>query len=222
MRATIAILAFLGSNILALADPESAKEETEWRLVSQSSDLTIYSRARPGSALKEFKAIGPINAPTRVVHNVLNDVQGYPKFMPFVAECRVLKREGDNIYSYQRISPKIVGDRDYTLHIIEKTWSNENGTVYSKKWQTANQFGPPAKKGVLRVQVCEGSWMLDPETGETTRATYSVYTDTGGSLPSFLANIASEIGIHKVFAAVRRQVRDPKYRSDRDFLVPAT
>src|SRR4030095_3574075 len=104
------------------------------------------------------------------------------------------------------------------LLINEKTWPDENGTVYSKKWQTANEFGPAAKKGILRVSVCDGSWLLEPESPERTRATYSVYTDTGGSLPSFLANTASEMGIHKVFTAVRRQVKDPKYQSEIDFL----
>lgn len=222
MRTAVAVSAFIASNLVAVAasSAEEAQATKDWHLVSQTSDLSLYSRSHPGSSLKEFKAVGTIVAPTRAVHNVLNDVQGYPKFMPFVAECRVLKRDGDLIYSYQRISPGIVGDRDYTLRIEEKMWPEQNGTVYSKKWQTANELGPPPKKGILRVKVCEGSWLLEPETAESTRATYSVYTDTGGSLPAFLANIASELAIRKVFAAVRRQVKDPKYRSDRNFLEP--
>ena len=224
MRAAVAIVVSFGATIVAVGQSSEDKPRItqEWHLVSRSSEISLYSRIRSGSALKEFKAVGIINAPTRAVHNVLNDVQSYPRFMPFVAECRVLKREGDTIYSYQRISPKIVGDRDYTLHIDEKTWPDENGTVYSKKWKAANEFGPAARKGILRVKICDGSWLLEPETAETTRATYSVYTDTGGSLPSFLANIASEIGIQKVFTAVCRQVKDPKYRSNRDFLEPET
>ena len=224
MRTAVVVLFLFVSPVAAVEQPAEDKTRVteEWHLVSHSPELSLYRRARSGSALKEFKAIGTINAPTRVVHNVLNDVQGYPKFMPFVAECRVLKREGNSFYSYQRISPKIIGDRDYTLHIDERTWPEENGAVYSKKWKTANEFGPAARKGILRVKICDGSWLLEPETAETTRATYSVYTDTGGSLPSFLANIASEIGIQKVFTAVCRQVKDPKYRSNRDFLEPET
>jgi ribosome-associated toxin RatA of RatAB toxin-antitoxin module len=62
-------------------------------------------------------------------------VEGYPRFMPYVAECRILKRDGNSIYSYQRISPKIVADRDYALHIEEKSHLTADGTVYSKQWR---------------------------------------------------------------------------------------
>ena len=192
----------------------------DWQLASHTGDLKLYSRTRPRSGIKEFKAVGTFDAPTRAVHNVLNDVAGYPKFMPLMAECRIVKRDGNSIYAYQRLSPKIVGDRDFTLHIEEKSWPGEGGTVYSKKWETANEAGPPERKGVLRIKTCEGSWLLEPEGPEKTRATYTVYTDTGGALPVWIANMASGIGIRQVFAAVRHQARDPKYRADRDFLEP--
>jgi ribosome-associated toxin RatA of RatAB toxin-antitoxin module len=201
---------------------EQSEPTQQWRLASQSGGLKLYSRVRIGSALKEFKAVGIIDASTRVVHNVLNDVAGYPKFMPFVAECRLLKREDDSIYAYQRISPKMVADRDYTIRVQEKSWPKEGGEVYSKRWQTANEVGPPEKQGVLRVKVCEGTWLLEPEQSERTRATYTIYTDTGGSLPAFIANAASGVGIRKIFAAIRHQAKDPKYRSHRDFLEPAS
>jgi hypothetical protein len=176
--------------------------------------------SRPASRFfrdpKEFKATGTIDAPTRVVNNVINDVEGYPSFMPFTAECRILQREGNSIYTYQRISPKIVGDRDYTLQVEETSWPANAGFAYLKHWKPANEAGPPEKKGVLRVKLCEGGWLLEPESAEKTRATYSIYTDTGGSLPAFIANAASGIGIRKIFAAVRHQAKDPKYRADKD------
>jgi hypothetical protein len=186
----------------------------DWRLASDSGGVKLYSRVHAGSALKEFKAIGTIDASTRVVHNVLSDVEGYPKFMPFTAECRVLRRQGNSIHVYQRISPRIVSDRDYTLLIEEKSWPGNAGLVYSKHWRPANEMGPAEKKGVLRVTLCDGGWLLEPETADKTRATYSIYTDTGGSLPAFIANAASGIGIRKIFAAIRRQVREPKYHAD--------
>jgi hypothetical protein len=45
----------------------------------------------------------------------------------------------------------------------------------------------------------------------TTRATYILYTDSGGALPDFVKNTGSQIGIRKLFAAIRKQVGDPKY-----------
>lgn len=195
---------------LRAAEPPAEAEKT-WSVGSNTKGVTIYSRTRSGSSLKEFKATGDIEAPTTAVHQVLDDVDSYPAFMPYVAECRIVKREGNSTFTYQRVSPKICSDRDYTLRIDAKSWASEGGLAYLNRWQSANELSPAPKKGVLRVTLCEGSWLLEPQRPGKTRATYSVFTDSGGALPAFIANGASEIGIRKLFAAVRKQVQNPKY-----------
>ena len=183
-----------------------------WKLASTTQGVKIYSRARAGSPIKEFKAIGEIDAPTPVVNAVIDDFENYPHFMPFTAECRLIKREGDAIIGYQRLSPKIVADRDYTLRVWNKQWSKPDGVVFLNWWRPANELGPAEKPGVVRVKVCEGAWLLEPEAANKTRATYSVYTDSGGLIPAFLANQMSHVGIGRLFEAVRKQAKDPKYR----------
>jgi hypothetical protein len=64
------------------------------------------------------------------------------------------------------------------------------------------------------VKLCEGSWLIEPSGPNQTRATYSICTDSGGALPAFVANAASEIGIRKIFTAVRKQVKLAKYSAD--------
>lgn len=186
----------------------------EWKLDSKAGGITLYSRIRTGSPLKEFKGIATIEASTNAVHSVLDDVESYPDFMPFTLECRILKKEGDAVITYQRLSPKIVSDRDYTIRLREKSWAADGGLAFLNRWESANEQGPAEKKGVLRVKLCEGSWLLEPQGANKTRATYSVYTDSGGTLPAFIANKASEIGIRRIFAAVRKQVKDPKYTAN--------
>jgi len=186
-----------------------------WKLATQSRDIGIYSRLRPGSALKEFRAVGEIDAPTQAVHGVIDDLENYPSFMPYTAECRVVKREKNFILTYQRLSPKICADRDYTLHIQKKSWpGTDGGHVYLNWWKTVNGLGPEEKAGVVRVKVCDGGWLLEPDGANKTRATYSVYTDTGGLIPAFVANRVSQIGIGRLFEAVRKQVKDPKYTAE--------
>src|SRR2546423_314632 len=101
--------------------------------------------------------------------------------------------------------------RDYTLLFRKKPWPAFAGRVFISQWSPANDLGPPEKKGVVRVKVCEGKWLFEPEGINKTRATYSVYTDSGGYIPSFLANQVSLTGIKRLFAAIRNQVKDPKY-----------
>ena len=182
-----------------------------WKLATKSGDVTIYARVRAGSPIKEFRAIGEIDAPNRAVRAVIDDLESYASFMPYTVECRLIKREGDALITYQRLAPKICGDRDYTLRIIKKSWPVADGIAYLNRWSPANELGPPERKGVVRVKTCEGSWLLEPSGANKTHATYTVYSDTGGAIPSFIANRASQVGIGKLFTAVRQQVKDPKY-----------
>ena len=214
-RVTLAILVTLALSVAVGAEEslKSVDPNDGWKFATKSKDVTIYWRIRSGSSLKEFKAVGGIDAPSRAVHAVIDDFENYPRFMPYTTECRVIKREGDAIIGYQRLSPKICEDRDYTLRVWKKSWPASDGVVYLSRWSPANEFGPPEKKGVVRVKTCEGGWLLEPEGANKTHATYSVYTDTGGAIPAFLANHASQVGIGRLFAAVRKQVKDPKYNA---------
>jgi Polyketide cyclase / dehydrase and lipid transport len=183
-----------------------------WTLVTEHSGVTIYSRPHPGSSLKEFKALGEIVAPSHAVCEVIEDVDDYTNFMPYMAECKLLKRDANSLLSYQRISPRICCDRDFTLRTYRTSWSTAAGIVYSNRWESANALGPAKKPGVVRVPFCKGSWLLEPTAADRTRATYSVYTDTGGLVPPFIANHFSVTGIREIFAAVRKQVQAPKYK----------
>jgi hypothetical protein len=212
MRREAAIIAFLAGTALSIFAAEPG-QNGDWKLVKQSSGVVIYSRPHPGSNLKEFKAVGEIDAATKRVHGVIDDVEAYTSFMPYTTECRVIAREPDSLLTYQRVSPKIVSDRDYTLRIRQKSWPVENGLAYLNHWEPANENGPAEKPGVFRVKVCEGSWLLEPAGEGKTRATYSVFTDSGIAGPAFIANTISTTGISKLFAAVRKQAKDPKYQS---------
>jgi|SRR6266404_86851 len=196
---------------LAVENPVAPKED--WKVTSQSGGVSIYSRLHPGSKLKDFKAIGQIDAPTWIVRGVIADFENYPSFMPYTAECHLIKREDDSIVAYQRLSPKILHDRDYTLRIRWTSRPGDGGQVYSNTWEPANELGPREKPGVLRVKICEGGWLLEPAGPNKTRATYSIYTDSGGAIPSFLANKVSEIGIGRLFGAIRKRVTNPKYNT---------
>src|SRR5436309_14939803 len=136
----------------------------------RENNVAIYSRARPGSPLKEFKAVGPIDAPTYAVCAVIDYLQHYPKFMPFMTECRLIKRDGDSIIGYQRLSPKVCADRDYTLRVWKRSWPASDCLVFMSQWSRANDLGPPETKGVGRGKASEGTWLREPEGIISTRA----------------------------------------------------
>ncbi len=189
----------------------SAAPNEGWKLAAEIRGVQIFTRPHPGSAHKEFKAIGVIAASPFSVNELLNDTTAYPEFMPYTIECRVLRRAGDAVIEYQRISPPLCSQRDYTLRIEESTTEGKGGTVYRQDWEPAKEEGPPEQKGVVRVKVCEGSWVLQPNGTAETLATYTIFSDTGGMLPAFIVNKGSQMAIPRIFEAIRKQVKDPKY-----------
>ena len=142
------ILLVSGSNTFAADFSSSVSPKEGWKLAADAKDVIIYSRPHADSNLKEFKAIGSIDAPAYAVHAVIDDFENYPKFMPYTLECRLIKREGDSVIGYQRLSPKIVEDRDYTLRVSKKSWPGPKGLTYLSQWQTANELGPRNKKAL--------------------------------------------------------------------------
>ena len=212
MMVRLLVAALIASELCAIAlaaEPEASPGE--WKFISDKDGVTIYRRQRMLS--KESKAIGEIAASTDLVHAVLEDVESYTSFMPYTAECRVLKREGETIVAYQRISAPMVSDRDYTIRVRTNAKKVESGTIYSSSWVTDNAAGPSVRPGVVRVSLCDGSWLLEPTAPNSTRATYQIYTDSGGLIPSFIKERAGPAGIRKLFDAIRKQSRDPKYAS---------
>ena len=188
-------------------------ETGEWTQESSSNGVAIYSRVRPGSPLKEYKGVGLIDAPTDVVYAVVEDRQAYPTFMPYTAESRVLKHERDSLLAYQRLDLPLMSGRDYTLRVHQVKKQSADGVSYRIRWEPANEDGPAPKRGVVRVERCEGSWLLEPDGRNKTRATYLIYTDSGGTMPAFVENYGGRIGIGKLFDAVRKQAKVPKYRT---------
>jgi len=179
----------------------------EWHEVSKNPRLTIYSRHRSGSSLEELRAVGELDATPIKVDTVLGEVSKFPEFMPYTKESRVLT--SDSQLCYMLLSPPIVGERDYTIRVSRESRKGDNGsTAYYMHWELANAEGPPPRPGVSRVNINEGSWLLEP-VGNRTRATYILYTD-GGGIPAFFANIANKQSIGQLFEALRERVLGQK------------
>jgi hypothetical protein len=210
MMARAVVFALVVSELCLIAlraEPEATPGE--WKFISNKDGVAHYRRERTRSY--ESKAVGEIAASADLVHAVLDDVESYTSFMPYTAECRVLKRESDSVIAYQRISTPMVSDRDYSLRVRFSSKKVEGGTSYLSQWNADNALGPPERRGIIRVALCDGTWLLEPAGPNTTRATYTIYTDSGGWIPKFIKESGSQVGIRKLFAAIRKQVSDPKY-----------
>ena len=113
LPAILLVLTGMISACLASGPTVQSATNDGWKLGSESGGVALSSRLRPGSSLKEFKAVGAIDAPTRAVHCVIDDFENYPSFMPYMAECRLVKTENDSILTYQRLPTTVGYDADH-------------------------------------------------------------------------------------------------------------
>ncbi|MDR3403126.1 MAG: START domain-containing protein [Chthoniobacter sp.] len=210
LRVPLTLVLLLATNLFSAL---AADGTDGWAVANSGDSVTVYTRPHEGSSIRECKAVGFIDAEPIVVKRVLDDTVEYPKFMPYVVESKTLSRTADGRVGYQRISPPIVGERDYTVRVkCESRACPSGGTIYCNRWEVANDLGPAEIKGVTRVKITEGSWLLEPAGGGKTKATYTIYSDSGGGIPTFLLNSANKTAIPKLFDAVRKQCGLPKYQ----------
>jgi hypothetical protein len=185
----------------------------EWVKINSNENLTVYSKDRPGSSIKELRAVGLVNAPSWVIRNVLDEVADYPDFMPYTTRAQLIERRPHGAVIYFRWDPPLIGARDVTVAVTQSSIKSADGqTAYQLLWEPITTVGPAPSPGVIRITLDEGSWKLEPtEDGKRTTVTYDLFTDGGGGLPAFAINMANRQSVNDLFQAIRKQVTLPKY-----------
>ena len=204
--------------LIALLAAGSATAGNAWEEANKTDidgrQLVVSARSKENSDVKEVRGLGSFAAPSWVVKNVIDDVVNYKNFMPYTAESKVFKGGENYIISYQRLNTPMVDDRDYTIKIYDESREDAAGKViWKNRWTLANKVGPPPREGVVRLKTNEGYWILeDIEGGAATKATYYVYTDPGGGIPTFIVNMANAQAVPELYKAVAKAAKDAKYR----------
>ena len=214
------LLALLTAGYLNAGEKDAVKSGDKmseaWKQVADSDGVVICRRVPTDSALEEFRAVGEVDAAPSSVFALVNDPEAYPHFMPYTSECRVLQRFESGTVTYQRLDLPLVSDRDYTLRSVYSRAEGADGAIYFIHWAQANDLGPAPLPGVERVKVCRGSWVIEPASLGKSRVTYTVCSGAGESLPACLSGLGSRVAIRKIFAAIRKEVRAPKYEDAKE------
>jgi hypothetical protein len=185
----------------------------EWVQINSNQNLTVYAKDRPGSSIKELRAVGLVDAPSWVILNVLDEVADYPDFMPYTTKAQLIERRAHETIIYFRWDPPLIGARDVTVAVTQSSSKRTDGkTNYQLYWEPISTVGPAPSPGVTRITLDEGSWKLEPtEDGKKTTVIYNLFTDGGGGLPAFVINMANKQSVNDLFQAIRKQVTLPKY-----------
>lgn len=201
---------------LALVPLLLLSETPRWELAAEPEGVKVYRRQVEGSDVREMRAIGLISATPKEVFDVIQDLENYPKQMPYTAEAKVLTKseDGKDVLFYSRLNTPMVAERDYIIALKDESDWKEGKGFYKVSWVAAAKEQDtlmPEKKDVVRVRINTGHWLLEPrEDGKKTFATYYVYTVPGGSIPVFIINQANGMAVPKVFDAIKKTVIDKR------------
>jgi uncharacterized protein YndB with AHSA1/START domain len=204
IAALVVLLA--GSSSTVQADESGAWEERGGR-----DGVTLASRDRAGSKIREIRAVAEVDAPPERVLAVLADIERYPQFMPPTEQAKLLRREGEAAVYYMEINPPVVARRDYCFKVEFDRLPD--GTLRSH-WQAETKGCLPERRGVVRVQATDGEWILEPrEGGKKTHALYRCHIEVGGQVPAWMVNKGSINQLPDVINSLRRAVNQPRYAS---------
>lgn len=177
MLAWAACIAFDLLAQLALPIPPPA-DAAAWQTVKTVDGVTL-KRAPSDRAAPWGLGEGVIAAPIDRVIGHLTDFASLGKWMPRVAELRVLERGADEAVVYFRFDlPWPISDRDWT---VRYRW-HRDGDRFVMTWCDANDQGPPPGRAV-RVTPMRGYWELTATAAGATLARYVFLAELGGSLP---------------------------------------
>ena len=193
---------------LALTNP-GVKNPNPWVKVNEQKDLVIWNRDVPGSSVRELRAEAYVDFPVDKVWEVIDDIEKYTEFMPYIEQIKVVERAPDKVVAYHRFDAPLVAERDYTLTILSEM--DVEKKIYRRTWSATNDKGPKSVSGIVRVDICDGSWMLTADGPNRTRLVYFLHTNPGGSVPMWIANKANSVSLPDLFTAIRNRTKDSKW-----------
>ncbi len=144
-------------------------------------------------------AIGRIPAPPERVYEALLDYEHQTGKIGRVSEARVLSRDSEGLYVYQRLNLPIISDRDFVLRV-------NYGVDGDRRWITyraVTDRGPKPREGIVRVTRHSGVWELFPtQDGKATLARCEIKIDLGGMVPMWLAKSKAGAEIPELYSEV--------------------
>lgn len=175
-------------------DPSRDQGKGPWERVSTSDGILVERRTVPGSNLKEFRGRGLVEAPLGRVLAIIRDAPHRCEWMAQCAQDYVVEEneaERTQISYHRTKAPWPVADRD-SINRAELRVDLAQHRVFLPFEAIPHPKVPPVK-GVVRMPFLRGHWLLQPASGgSATEVEYQVHANPGGSLPEWMANLASK------------------------------
>jgi hypothetical protein len=170
-------------SLLALLQP-MALSQGLWELEKDSDGVKVYTKLEADSPYKSFKAVTVTNTSSKVVIDLLNDVNGYANWFAFTEKVKLLESNSREKYIYMETQfPWPFNNEDM---IYKMTFATEENALYKVTLSGLPNYSPLVA-GVTRMKGAHGYISLKP-MGDKTEITYYMHSHLGGDIPAWMAN----------------------------------
>jgi hypothetical protein len=200
------------AGVLAVFLSGNAQAQSAWKVDREGEGVTVYTQTVPGYSLRAFKAVTRMNVSMDAVLALISDAESFPNWYADCSENKTLKKVSNkDFYAYfVNDSPFPVMDRDSITHT---TVSQDAATKVVTVLMKGEPKFIPERDDRVRVPRMEGSWTLNPVSPTETEVVLEMRTDSGGSVPAFLADRQVTVGPHKTLVNMKKYIQKPKYKN---------
>ena len=151
--------------------------------VEETDGVLVEARPVAGSKLVELRLT---TTTKKSPESLCSAAFGDGKYDPEVPDLKlrqVLSESADERVTYEQVSPPMVAARDYATRA--KRIRSDDGAC-RVTFEAANEVAPPKPEGWVRMSKLHGEWRFERADQGLTRVTYLVFSDPGGTIPTFM------------------------------------
>jgi len=185
-----------------------AQAQTDWALKTDKDGIKVYTRNMPDSKIKAIKIACTLHTTLSQLAVAIFDINTAKQWVYSTKSCTLLKQVSPaELYYYSEINvPWPVSNRDFIAHL--KLTQNPATKVITVDAENVPGF-VPVKPNVVRVQQSVGKWVAEPAGANLVKVEYTLFTDPGGSIPSWLINMFITKGPLDSFVKLRALLNNP-------------
>ncbi|AKQ65530.1 Putative oligoketide cyclase/dehydratase or lipid transport protein YfjG [Myxococcus hansupus] len=132
-----------------------------------------------------------VNAPIEKVFDVVTQYERYPEFLPEVKGIRTENRQGNTVDVHYKVD--VVKTINYSIRVTEQRPTRMSWTYIKGEFMKDNQ----------------GSWVLEAQGENQTKATYTVEMALGALVPKSVVSALVETSLPKMLDAFKRRFEAP-------------
>lgn len=153
--------------------------------VEADNGVTLSRREVKGSPYQEYRVEVATPLPVEALCVAIFEWGTKDGDGPGVVVNKVLQDGDDVRVIYNQIAQPVVSKRDFCLTVARERLPAGDCRI---RFRTTNEAAPPKPEGFVRMDKLWGEWHAVAEPSGGSKLTYTLFSDPGGSIPSFLVH----------------------------------